>query len=321
MPLLLAVICLALLLIYPQDRLAAARDACLLWQQTVAPSLIPFFALIPALTCPEAAACFSRIMRLPCRMLGVQEAFAGAVGIAFAAGSPAGTKALMRIAAGSTQPSGALFRSVMLCAGGSPGFLVSGVGAGMLGAPSAGMILLLSQLLALIAAAGLLRLAVPDDAPVVIPHSAGAEASPVLFAVNGVLAILIWMVTFAVGARLIAILLPAAAPFLPFAAEFSAGCAHAVKMRLPLWGVAAVVGFGGVCAGCQNLSVVRSAGISPAMYFAGKAIHASLCALFARLLCDVRLPQISFAPQHVLLWLLAACLLPRFHKIVTPAPK
>ena len=315
MPLRFAVLFLAFMLIYPQQSLAAAREAFALWQQTVAPSLLPFFALIPTLTCPEATACFALLLKWPCRLLAVPEEFAGAMGVALAAGSPAGARALMRIAARKTVPAGAVFRAAMLCSGVSPGFLISGVGAGMLGDPSSGMILLLAQLLALFAASRLLLLVKLPDAPCPLSDDTAATAlSPILFAAQGVLSILVWMVVFAVGTRIAGILFPSAAPYLPFFAEFSTGCAHVAEILLPReWALpllGAVIGFGGVCAGCQNLAVLRPLGIPAPLYFAAKLIHASLCALFARVLCALSLPTLSFAPQYVLPVLAAICILP-----------
>ena len=315
MPLRFSVLFLALMLIYPQQSLAAAREAFALWQQTVAPSLLPFFALIPALTCPEATACFSRLLKWPCRLFAIPEDFAGAVGVALAAGSPAGARALMRIASRKPYPAGAVFRTAMLCAGVSPGFLISGVGAGMLNDPSAGMILLLSQLLALTLTVRLLLVAKLPDVPLSLPdENAAAEPSPVLYAANGVLSILVWMTVFAVGTRIAGTLFPAAAPYLPFFAEFSTGCAHAAglplsrKWTLPLLG--AIIGFGGLCAGFQNLAALKPLGIPAPMYFAAKIIHASLCAVFARALCFLSLPTFSFTPQHVLPVLAIVCLVP-----------
>jgi len=319
MPLRFSVLFLALMLIYPQQSLAAAREAFSLWQQTVAPSLLPFFALIPALTCPEATAYFSRLLKWPCRLLAIPEDFAGAVGVALAAGSPAGARALMRIASRKPYPAGAVFRTAMLCAGVSPGFLISGVGAGMLNDPSAGMVLLVSQLLALAVSAHLLLGANLPGAPLSLPDETAADdPSPILYAAKGVLSILVWMTVFAVGTRIAGILLPAAAPYMPFFAEFSTGCAHAASLELPpeilLPLLGAVIGFGGLCAGCQNLAVLQPLGIPSTIYFAAKAIHASLCALFARVLMQLHLPSVSFAPEHILPLLAIVCLAPLFSR-------
>lgn len=322
MPPRFAPICLCLLLIYPRESLAAARDAFALWQMTVAPSLIPFFALIPALTTAEATSCFARLLRLPCRLLGIPADFAGAAGVALSAGSPAGARALMHVAARRPYPAGDLFRAAMLCSGVSPGFLISGAGAGMLGDPAAGICLMLSQLLALAAASVLLRcIPLPAQSVSLPPAAEESAPSPGMFAARGVLSILVWMTVFSAGTAVLSALLPAAAPIFAFAAEFSAGCAHAASLRLPLWAVAAVAGFGGICAGCQNLAVLKPLSLPPGMYFAVKVIHAALCALFCRALTDIPLPALSLAPRHVLPLLIFACLLPIFHKIVTPAPK
>lgn len=320
MPLRFAAVFLALMLIYPQDSLSAARDAFALWQQTVAPSLLPFFALIPALTCPEAAACFAKMLKYPCRILSVPEDFASAVGVALAAGSPAGARALMRIAARKPSPADALFRTALLCAGVSPGFLISGVGAGMLNDPAAGMTLLASQLLALLISARLLQLASLPTVPIAIPaEEASGEPSPILFASQGVLSILVWMVVFAVGTRIAQILLPATAPYMPFFAEFSTGCSYTASLGLSreiaLPALGAVIGFGGLCAGFQNLAVLEALHIPALLYFSAKIIHATLCAILTRALMHLHLPTLSFTPESILPVLAFICLLPLIKRI------
>ena len=86
-------------------------------------------------------------------------------------------------------------------------------------------------------------------------------------------------------------------------------------MGLGLPAIGAVIGFGGACAACQNLSVLRPLGIPPQVYIACKLMHASLCAIFAFALQHISPVAPSFAPQHVLPVLIFACLLPLFRKI------
>ncbi len=304
---------LALMLLYPKDSLSAAQEAFTLWQQTVAPSLLPFFAVLPALTCREATEAFARALKWPCRLLGLPGEVGGAVDIAFAAGSPAGAKALVRIASQQPLPAGALFRAALLCAGVSPGFMLTGVGAGMLGDPGAGVILMLSQCAALILSALLFRvLPLPED-PLNLPAT-DEEAAPsaIQFAVQGALTILGWMALFAVGARILQILLPDfCAPYISLLAEFSSGCRYACDLPLSrpdmLALLGAVIGFGGICAACQNLSALKPLGIPPQMYFAAKAVQAALSAMFCRALCDFELPAIPMDPEHMLPVLAVLC--------------
>lgn len=317
---------LALMLLYPRDSLSAAQEAFTLWQQTVAPSLLPFFAVLPALTCREATEIYARALKWPCRLLGLPGEVGGAAGIAFAAGSPAGAKALVRIAAQKPLPADALFRAALLCAGVSPGFLLSGVGAGMLNDPGAGAILALAQCAALVASALLFRLLPLPKAPLALPVSADEADPPAIpFAVQGALSILGWTVLFAVGARILQLLLPpVCAPLIPLLAEFSGGSRYACNLGLsradllPLLG--AVIGFSGACAGCQNLSALKPLGIPPQMYFAAKAVQAALCALFCRMLCDFELPAVSMDPEHILpaLALLCAILFFRHRRHAAP---
>ena len=307
---------MALMLLYAKDSLSAAQEAFALWQQTVAPSLLPFFAVLPALTCREATDWYARALKWPCRLLGLPGELGGAAGIAFAAGSPAGARALVRIASRRPLPSDALFRAALLCSGVSPGFVISGVGAGMLGDSGAGAALLAAHLLSLVLSCLLFRLLPLPTAPVARPEpdeSAGMAAIP--FAVQSALSILGWMMLFAVGARLMQNLLPdVCAPLPPLLAEFSGGCRYAYALNLPrewlLPLLGAVIGFGGVCAGCQNLSALKPLNIPPGMYFSAKAAQAAICALLCRAMCELRLPAPSLKPEHVLPVLAAVCLLP-----------
>ena len=114
------------LLMMPEVALNAAREAMASWASSVAPALFPFMALMPLLTCDDAArayeALLGRIVRPLFRLPG---AAAPAVLTGMAAGSPAGAMAAVRVASASVLRRGQLERLVICIGGLSPAFLVS----------------------------------------------------------------------------------------------------------------------------------------------------------------------------------------------------
>ena len=270
------------LLAMPETALNAAREAMASWAMSVAPALFPFLALMPLLTCPDAArayeALLGRVMRPAFRLPG---AAASAVLVGMAAGSPAGAMAAVRAASAAGMRRGQLER-LIVCAGGlSPAFLVSGIGAAMLGSASDGWILLRAQL----GAQAVLLLATRGmraDGPAV--RADGCEAATgVIGAVRSVLGVCGYMVLFNIAGAMAAAWLGEAAGVaalclvdLPSGAREIAGAALAREIRLPL--LAAMCGFGGICIAAQNLSVCRRAGARASRYFAGRAASAALMA-------------------------------------------
>ena len=138
----------ALLLMRPEAAVNGAREAMAHWYYAVAPSLFPFMALMPLLTCEAALSAYESalggIMERAFRLPG---AAASALVIGMVAGSPAGCVAAARVAGRCRLSRGQFERLSLACCGLSPAFLISGVGAAMLGDPAAGRLLLRSQML------------------------------------------------------------------------------------------------------------------------------------------------------------------------------
>ena len=83
----------ALLLCRPEAAANGAREAMAQWYYAVAPSLFPFMALMPLLTCPEAARAYERLLGRAMRALfRLPGAAAPAMIAGMAAGSPAGAE-------------------------------------------------------------------------------------------------------------------------------------------------------------------------------------------------------------------------------------
>ena len=128
--------------------LNAAREAMLAWYTSVAPALFPFMALMPMLTSPAAARGYERLLgRLMQFLFNLPGAAAPAVVVGMIAGSPAGAVAAVRTCAAAGLTRADAERLTMCCCGLSPAFLITGVGAAMLGNPADGTLLLRAQIL------------------------------------------------------------------------------------------------------------------------------------------------------------------------------
>ena len=130
----LAMLAVAALLLWPETALNAGREAMRTWAASVAPALFPFLLLMPALTGAEAARAYEALLGRWMRpLLGLPGATAPAVAVGMLAGSPAGAAAAVRTAKRTGMDARTLERLTGCVCGLGPGFLVSGIGASMLG--------------------------------------------------------------------------------------------------------------------------------------------------------------------------------------------
>lgn len=273
----------ALLLTNPNEALSAARQAIHVWATSFLPALLPFFVVTPALSSDEAAHLYARVFgRVFGRLFGCPGPLSGAALIGIIAGSPAGSIAAARLRGNSTDAEVA--RGALLASGVSPGFLVSAVGAAMLGDPAAGAMLFRAQLLALLTGGLILRRAFEGglSTPVVAPP-APKRGDAFSLAASAMLNVCAHMVVFAVAAHLItAFLPPDFEAWVLSLMEVSGGCAavaeEALPLNLRLILMAFFSGFGGLAILAQNLS--RLPGVKFRWYLGGKLLHGALCALF-----------------------------------------
>jgi len=302
----------ALLLTSPVDALAAARQAISVWALSFVPALLPFFAVTPALSSDEAAGLYTRIFgRVFEALFGCPGQLSGAALIGLMAGSPAGAIAAQRLRGSAT--SAELARGALLASGVSPGFLISAVGAAMLGDSSLGLTLFWSQLGALLLGGLLLRRAFSGGAPALaVPMVSAPKGDALTGAAMAMLSVCAHMVVFAVAARLIAKLLPdgCEAGVLSLM-EVSGGCAavaaaplaRAVRMVL----LAFTCGFGGLSILTQNLN--RLPGVKWHWYLSGKLLHGTLCAALCWAQLGLRLPALKIPDGGWQMSIITACAL------------
>lgn len=279
----------ALLLARPKAAAAGAVAALARWYDAVAPSVFPFLALLPLLTCEAAIRSYAALFgRLTQALFNLPGAAASALVVGMAAGTPAGAIAARRVAARSGMNRGQLQRLAAASTGFSPAFLVGGVGAGLLGSVEWGWRLTLAQALTQLTLAAALRRAWHDRTePVPAAVDVGEEA-PVRGAVLATLTIGGYMALFgALGATLRSVI-GVGADGLLCLLDAPTGAAMIASLPVPtpekLVRLAAVCGFGGVCAILQGLGALRGCGIRAGECFALRLAAGLLCAIWAALL-------------------------------------
>lgn len=281
--LLLAATAAAALLLWPETALNAGREAMRTWAASVAPALFPFLLLTPALTGPEAVRAYERLLGRWMRpLLGLPGAAAPAVAAGMLAGSPAGAAAAARTAKGAGMDARSLERLTGCVCGLGPGFLVSGIGASMLGSAADGRILLRSQLIAQILML-LLSRGRAEPRPLA-ERAASIEEEPVRAAVRATLSVCGYMAAFQILAALLgrALRVPAAGMAalclldLPSGAKAVAQLPMTRSARLIL--LSAMTGFGGLCIAMQNYAQCRRQGVRLRALLAARAVASAIMA-------------------------------------------
>ena len=281
----------ALLLADPAAALADAQGALALWARAVAPSLFPFLAVLPLLTCGPARDIYARLLGgAAAGLFTLPRRAAAALAVGLIAGSPAGALACRETAAGLER--GEFKRLALVACGTGPVYLVSGVGAALLGSRRSGFLLAAAQLAAQLLLGMLLRplwrgerARMPAQPPC---DGGGAMRAAVLSTAQ----IAGYMTLFSVLSGMLERLLGGAPGLaarllldMPSAVATAAGLPLDPAARLPL--IAGLAGFGGVCIGAQNLGVLGPLGLRWREYLPAKLaqglLSAGLCAALLRL--------------------------------------
>jgi len=275
---------MALLLSRPQASAFGAARAMAQWAASVAPALFPFLALMPLLTCGEAAAAYERLLgRAMNRLFRLPGAAAPAMVVGMTAGTPAGAIASRDAAARSGMNRGQLARVAMASAGFSPAFLVGGIGCGMLGSASMGWKLLEAQLLTQLTLALLLRRCWMGRTQPVDPGKRDAGEQPIRGAVSALLTICGYMMFFgALSAVIGSYLGRAPADALLCLLDVPSGARRVAALAIPaerkIVLLAAMDGFGGACLAAQGIGALKGCGIPPAEYIGIRLVAAVLSA-------------------------------------------
>lgn len=234
-----------LMMVWPGEALSAAQGAMRAWAQSVGPSLFPFLALLPALTCQEAQCFYKRLLgRLMRPLFRLPGNAAAALFVGLLAGSPAGALAVERVSGGMRR--GEVKRLGLMCAGVSPVYFISGVGAALFGSVELGLWLAAAQAAAQIMLGLALRGRFATETQL-LPQAPDREGQhSVRAAVASVLQVCGYMALFSVGAAMVAKLAGGmAGDYLLYIADMPSGLARAAERGASWPLAAAVAGFGG----------------------------------------------------------------------------
>ena len=278
----------AALLRAPQAASAGVQAGLALCVSAVIPALFPFFVVISLLLqlglARRMAGLFAPLMEPLFHLSGICAAplLAGLVG-----GYPTGAKAVADLYAQRLLSRREAERALAFVNNCGPAFLLSYVGAGVLGSGWAGSCLLLIHVLsALLTGLILCRAggadggrAAPPRRPPAQERSPG-EALPA--AVTGALTSTLNICAFVVLFRALAALLPGTLPPPVLGAlEMVTGLAALSPGRAGFIAAAGITGWGGLCVHCQTMAVLAGTGLSLRRHWAGKALQALLSILLA----------------------------------------
>jgi len=147
-----------LIIFYPRESLAAARDALLLWALNVLPGIFPFVVGANVLMAIGGAAFFgellSPVMKAVFKVPGIG-GFALAIGLV--SGYPVGTKVVCEMRLGSEISKTEAQRLVAFTSNAGPLFILGAVGAGMFGSSHLGYFLLAAHYMGALAVGLIMR--------------------------------------------------------------------------------------------------------------------------------------------------------------------
>lgn len=267
-----------LMLVWPEEALGSAQRAMRVWAYSVGPSLFPFMMLLPTLTCSVARQGYEKLLgRLMRPLFRLPGKSAAAMFVGMLAGSPAGAVAAARVGHGMSK--GEFKRMALMTTGVSPVFLLSGVGVALFGSQEFGLWLVIGQVSAQLLTGFILRGCFSSESELVESTVDDAQEKPIRVAVMSILQVCGYMVLFSVIAGLAAKLVGGyAGDAILYILDMPSGVAQAAENGASWVLAAAIVGFGGLCIGTQNMGVLAPLGVRWHEYLATRVFSAGVCA-------------------------------------------
>ena len=304
-------VCLAIVLLGRSQAAAqGVRDGLTICGQVIIPSLFPFMVLSAFLACSRAGTVLERLLQPICRhIFHLPQAAATPLLMGLIGGYPVGPRCIGTLVQDGrlTTEDGA--RMACFCSNAGPPFLISAIGAGMLGDQDLGILLLVCQVVSALLIGICLGISRPVPpraipAPHHYPPYSACLVTAVANASSGILSICAFVVLFTcLNAlleqfgiiALITHLLANVAPWLPQqlvpgtllgVLEVTSGCnvltqvAHPYTMPV----LAALVSFSGLSVICQVRAAAGTSYLRPVGFLLSRLAHAVLSAILMMLL-------------------------------------
>lgn len=258
------------------------------------PSVFPFLVLGGLLIRSGVASAVGRRLEWLTRLVfGLPGCTAAGVLMSLVGGYPAGCTAAGDLLRGGQISREEARRMLRFCVNGGPGFVISAVGAGVMGSVGFGVIVYVATVTAslLLGAAGVPRGARRPDRRVTLSAPRLPFVSALVDAVTGACETMVYMCGFVLlfGAviSLVGTLIEnrVVSAFLACVLEVSSGCTAASSLgsAAPLL-IGFAVGFGGLSVHCQIASSLRGLDVLDASFVLARVVHGSLTALLTVLL-------------------------------------
>ena len=287
----------AALILRPAEAADAARQGLQLCLQTVLPSLFPFFVLSSLLVACGAADDFGRALAPVMRPLFyLSGAGALALALGLVGGYPVGARTTAELYRGGELSRAEAERLLSFCNNAGPGFILGVCGGAVLCDARAGLYLYLVHVAAALLTGVMLRRCTVMECAAERPHRQRPQAKSLVSAFPAavrdsfaaVWSVCGFVVIFAVVLRFVTLLLPGRVLLVGFI-ELTNGVLSLPADRGGFVLCALFLGWGGLSVHAQTLSVLEDSGLSPRLYFLGKATQAALSAPLALLVANTLL--------------------------------
>ncbi len=305
--------CILLLLFYADSAVAAMRAGLLLCRDTVIPALFPFMVASEILVGCGGAAAIGKLLARPAQLiLGVPGAAACPVMLGALCGFPTGARAAAALYDTGTLSARQCTRLLTFINNPSSAYMISAVGASLLGSRRLGLLLWGVSLVCSLGTALVTRVLMPDDTkctpPAPQPVCMGADVftGAVGAAAQSMLAVCAYVLFFsavlgALQRALSHLMLPPVISALLYGiVEISGGIARAAEVQDPTQAAmlcAALSCWSGLSVMCQIMTVCRGRGFSFVPYLVAKAAQALTAAALTGLAVRYLLPLLP--PENV----------------------
>ena len=315
----LGAICILLLLFYADSAVTAVRQGLLLCRDTVIPALFPFMVASEFLVGCGGAAAIGKLLSRPAKLLlGVPGAAACPVVLGALCGFPTGARAAAALYDAGALSARQCTRLLTFINNPSSAYMISAVGASLLGSRRLGLLLWAVSLLCSLGTALITRVLLPDDCegtpPTPQPVRMGAEVftGAVSTAAQSMLAVCAYVLFFSavLGALQRALsplaLPPAISALLYGIVEMSGGIARAAEVASPTQAAmlcAALSCWSGLSVMCQIMTVCHGRGFAFLPYLLAKAAQALTAAALTGLAVRYLFPLLPPEDMHASLLL------------------
>ena len=310
----LGAICILLLLFYADSAVAAVRQGLLLCRDTVIPALFPFMVASEILVGCGGATAIGHVLSRPVKqILGMPGAAACPVVLGALCGFPTGARTAAALYDTGVLSARQCTRLLTFINNPSSAYMISAVGASLLGSRRLGLLLWGISLLCSLGTALITRVLMPDDSegtvPAPQPVRMGAEVftGAVSTAAQSMLAVCAYVLFFSavLGALQNALahlaLAPAVSALLYGIVEMSGGIARAAEVANTAQAAmlcAALSCWSGLSVMCQIMTVCHGRGFAFLPYLLAKAAQALAAAALTGLAVRYLLPLLPPEDMH-----------------------